>query len=515
MALSDFSIDQTPVVAFIGLVAVGSLVASIGWKTRPAEPGTPDAASGAEAGSGTEARFDADADTPVSDHRDAARGRESGTVAGSVATQTVTDGDGAGGARPATGLRAWLQPMLPPAAAWRLQLFVGVPVTVVLVGIIALVVDGAALIPDQFPNSYYLSFGLLVLAVLMFLLGWPALPTWQRVVSALSVPLMGLLFVALINQEYSYYPTISALFGKEAQHPATLAVLAQAQAEYKRTGQLPTHGFTLTLPIPGTESHFVARPATIWIPPIWVKTPTPKLPVLELLQGTPGAPDDWTRAGYADVTARTFAEAHGGVAPILVMADPNGGLLTDTECVNSTKFGNVETYLTTDVLKFVATTFSARSTPGSAAIGGFSEGGMCALMLAIRHPDVFLTFVDIAGLEGPTVGEVISPGPTTTQLFDGYVAAYNAHDPVQLLKANKYPKMSGWFEAALSDPGPLQAQTTLVPLATAAGIAVCAKSIPGQHDYPFAGQALRDSFEWVVAHLGLTTAPVSSPACPS
>ena len=75
--------------------------------------------------------------------------------------------------------------------------------------------------------------------------------------------------------------------------------------------------------------------------------------------------------------------------------------------------------------------------------------------------------------------------------------------------------MNGWFEAALKDQGPLQAQRTLVPLATAAGMKVCAVEIDGQHDYTFASQALRDSFEWIVAHLGLVTVPPANGSCPS
>ena len=102
------------------------------------------------------------------------------------------------------------------------------------------------LIRDQFPNSYYFWFGLWLLAFVMLVLGWRALPNWQRVVSVLSVPLMGLFCMTLINQEYSYYPTVADLLGHEAAFPATMADLRQAQADYKATGQLPDHGFTLT-----------------------------------------------------------------------------------------------------------------------------------------------------------------------------------------------------------------------------------------------------------------------------
>ena len=65
-------------------------------------------------------------------------------------------------------------------------------------------------------------------------------------------------------------------------------------------------------PIPGKESGFVARDAFVWVPPVWVADEKVKLPVIELLIGTPGEPSDWTRAAMADVTAREFADAHHG-----------------------------------------------------------------------------------------------------------------------------------------------------------------------------------------------------------
>ena len=38
-------------------------------------------------------------------------------------------------------------------------------------------------------------------------------------------------------------------------------------------------------------------------------------------------------------------------------------------------------------------------------VAGLSEGGACAIMLALRHPDLFATFGDFGGLSGPRVGE--------------------------------------------------------------------------------------------------------------
>jgi S-formylglutathione hydrolase FrmB len=250
-------------------------------------------------------------------------------------------------------------------------------------------------------------------------------------------------------------------------------------------------------------SGFAARPAEIWLPPSWVADPTPTLPVLELITGAPGAPADWTREAYADQTARLFAQDHGGTAPLIVMPDPNGSEFNDTECVDSPR-GRSETYLTVDVLAFVATEFQAKVTARSVALVGLSAGGSCAVMLALRHPDLYTAFADFSGLTGPTVGESVDPTATTQTLFDGSREAYDAHDPLHLLRVAQYPTLAAWFDVGSSDPEPLAAQRELVPLALAAGITTCAHEEPGGHDGDFWTGAFRRALPWLSGRLGVT-----------
>ena len=153
--------------------------------------------------------------------------------------------------------------------------------------------------------------------------------------------------------------------------------------------------------IPATISHFHARTAEIYLPPAYFDVPRPRLPVIELLHGTPGSPADWTRGAAADVTADAYAAQHGGVAPILVMPDVNGGWRADSECVDG-KRGNAQTYLTVDVRDAVIARFHTRSDARGWAIAGLSEGGYCALQIGLRHPDLYQTIGDFSGEEGPS-----------------------------------------------------------------------------------------------------------------
>src|SRR6478672_9605262 len=201
--------------------------------------------------------------------------------------------------------------------AWRWQLLLGIPIAIALVGLAALIDDGVSLIPYQFPNSFYAWFAVIPLALAFCGIGWPGAPWWRRAISVISVALACVFALTFVNQHYQYYPNIGALLGKEAQYQVSDAQLTQAQADYRKTKKLPNHGFTISEAIPGAESGFHGRTAYIWLPPVWVKSPTPKLPVVELLHGSPGAPEDWTRAGFADQTAQAYALSTDGKPPTL------------------------------------------------------------------------------------------------------------------------------------------------------------------------------------------------------
>lgn len=306
-----------------------------------------------------------------------------------------------------------------------------------------------------------------------------------------------------INRHYGYYPTFDDLLGRTSADASSLAGLDCTV--------VPKKGKVVTLPIPGTKSGFDARPAQVYVPPAFCRDPRPHLPVVILLPGTPGQTSDWTRAGLADVTSDAFAQQHNGLAPIIVMADENGSLTGDTECVNGIR-GNVDTYLSVDVPAFVKRRFDTATAPGQWAIGGLSEGGMCGLMLSLRHPDLFRTFLDFGGLLGPRSGETNAIGTTVQDLFGGDQQAFEEYEPLDLLRDQRYPQLAGWFEVGTSDPDPLQAAEQLVPAARRAGIDVCFWKVPGgEHTFQVWSESYRDALPWLSKRLGLTKGKVDCP----
>ena len=146
--------------------------------------------------------------------------------------------------------------------------------------------------------------------------------------------------------------------------------------------------------------------------------------------------------------------------------------------------------------------------PGQAwAVAGLSEGGACAIMLALRHPDLFPTFADYGGLVGPRVGETnADTDATVAQLFGGSQQQFAAHEPTDLLNTRNpaFRRLGGWFEAGSGDPEPLAAAQQLAPLAQQAGISTCLVVVPnGGHTFDVWSAAFRSSLPWMAARLGL------------
>ena len=310
---------------------------------------------------------------------------------------------------------------------------------------------------------------------------------------------------AALNLHFEYYLTLGQAVGLQPSDQETVDELLRQDSD-------PGPGVVAPISVPATRSGFAARPGLIYVPPAFFARPRPALPVILLLHGTPGTPQDWVNGGQAAQTSDAFAAAHDGRAPILVMPDVNGSETADTECVDGPA-GRVETYLTADVPAYVTTTFRTRPTGSSWAVAGLSEGGSCAIMLALRHPGLFGTFGDYSGLAGPRAGDTnADTASTVAQLFGGSPSAFAAHEPATILASKRFAELGGWFEVGDADPEPAAAQATLVPAARRAGVAVCSVVVPGGgHTFDVFSAAFADSLPWMAGRLGIGSPGASCP----
>ena len=110
------------------------------------------------------------------------------------------------------------------------------------------------------------------------------------------------------------------------------------------TPGLQGRGKVTSAPIPAPASGFTARIGKIYLPPAYFADPRPRLPVLVLLAGQPGTPQDWLSAGKLARIMDRFAADHHGLAPVVVVADDTGSRFGNPLCLDSRR-GEADTYL--------------------------------------------------------------------------------------------------------------------------------------------------------------------------
>jgi len=196
--------------------------------------------------------------------------------------------------------------------------------------------------------------------------------------------------------------------------------------------------------IPPTVSAFRARPAYLYLPPAALVAEPPALPVLIMMMGQPGGPESSKKFQQ---TLDDFAAAHGGLSPIVLTIDQIGSPANNPLCIDSPA-GNVYTYVITDVVNYVKRTLHVAAGRVNWAIGGYSNGGECALSFGAKHPELFGSIVDISGEIGTSLGSVAK---TISQGFGGNTAAYEAEQPLTIMMTHHYHDLLAVFTDGAND----------------------------------------------------------------
>lgn len=312
-----------------------------------------------------------------------------------------------------------------------------------------------------------------------------------------------------VNLEFDAYPTVGNALGAESaariQFSDVPAAVAQTvtgtplDSVWTAPADLASAGRITSASIPATASNFSARDAQIYLPPAYFADPRPLLPVLVLLAGQPGAPEDWLNGGKLAETMDNFARDHAGLAPVVVVADGTGSSMANPLCVDS-PLGNVDTYLSRDVPDWIDTALQVDPNRAHWAIGGLSYGGTCSIQMATNHPDVYPTFLDLSGQREPTLGD---RDRTVQQAFGGNSAAFTAVNPLDLLKSRRYPDSAGIFVVGSDDNDYKPGQQEMYDAAKAAGMDVQYVEVPGGHSFAVWSEGLRRELPWLATRTGL------------
>jgi enterochelin esterase-like enzyme len=349
----------------------------------------------------------------------------------------------------------------------------------------------SGLVNQHYPPSFLLWVWGALVAVGVAVTGWWSGPAAVRMLRVVTVPVALFGSFLLINAHYGYWPTMGALLDRPAAGQVSGRALARVLTGHSssRVGQFGP------VSIPGPAG-FKPGPTWVWVPPDFHRAGAADMPVLVMLPGIPGRSYDWEQAGEVVSLANSWARKHGGVAPVMILTTENGAGGHDTECVNGPQ-GNAETYLTHSIPDYITQHLGITADPARWGVVGFSEGGTCAIGLAVEHPQLYGRFVDIAGDLAPNFGP--DNRSTLTYLYDGNTVAMLHHEPLWQLSHHTYPGLEGWFAGSSADRIHELIARQLTAAAQAAGMkASDVGGGPGGHSWSYAGKVFRSVYPALV-----------------
>ncbi|TFD86643.1 alpha/beta hydrolase [Cryobacterium serini] len=326
------------------------------------------------------------------------------------------------------------------------------------------------------------------LAVLVLNLGGQV--RWRRGVAIGAIGLCLLSAAAGINADVGQFPTLRVALGLASYPPLDAALAtakAHAEAVHPDSANAATNtasnesGVVGTVTIPATISGFVSRDALVYLPPAAQHANPPALPVVEMLSGQPGSPSDVFTAGRLADILDTYARAHSGLAPIVVVPDQLGAPANNPMCVDSA-LGNSASYLTVDVPDWIRSHLNVTARPAGWTIAGFSQGGTCSIQLGAAHPELYSTILDISGELVPSNG---NEAHTVQSGFGGSASRYAAAAPSAILAAHQpYANLGAIFVVGDDDMRFLPGVRGLADAAQRAGVDTHLFESPGTaHDW--------------------------------
>jgi S-formylglutathione hydrolase FrmB len=366
--------------------------------------------------------------------------------------------------------------------------------------------------PDLLPFTIVLWSWVALVGMVLAIARQPLVRTWPRRAAAIAAGVLVLAAAAnQVNDYFQAYPSLRVALAPWLDPKPVFTETVHVNEAVVRPGQtvesswhpprgMPKTGAVYQVSIPGVRSGFAARPGYIYLPPAYLATPRPQLPVLVLLGGQPGDPRVWVDSGQIQAMMDGFANRHHGLAPVVVMPDDLGSEFANPMCLNS-RLGQVQTYLTVDVPNWVTSHLQVRPPERGWAIAGFSEGGTCAIQLSTQAPQLYPFFVDISGQSGPTLG---SRQRTISRAFGGDAAAFARVDPIIVLARTRFPHSTGVFVAGASDHVYTPQQRAMYLAARRAGMGVTLMYLPGGHDWRVWGGGLQRNVAWLAGILGIT-----------
>jgi S-formylglutathione hydrolase FrmB len=131
------------------------------------------------------------------------------------------------------------------------------------------------------------------------------------------------------------------------------------------------------------------RAVAVYLPPSYAAGPARRYPVVYLLHGFDGNPDQWAGERMRLPRAMDSLVAAGAVREMIVVMPDGKNALGGSFWANTAAAGRWEDFLVREVVGHVDRRFRTVRGPAGRGIAGWSMGGHAALRLAGSHPEVF------------------------------------------------------------------------------------------------------------------------------
>jgi len=172
--------------------------------------------------------------------------------------------------------------------------------------------------------------------------------------------------------------------------------------------------YTADLPAPWTNGPPTER-IDIYLPPGYNPDSKQRYPVV---YEAPFPYDLWDKSINIGAVLDSLIDS-GKIPPVIaVFLDDLGAPILDTECANSVDGSQrMDTFISSTMVSYVDSNYKTIAKGTARAITGFSEGGYCAAILALRHPAVFGTSIPFsayyfAGEGNPESGRPFAGSPS-------------------------------------------------------------------------------------------------------
>jgi enterochelin esterase-like enzyme len=262
------------------------------------------------------------------------------------------------------------------------------------------------------------------------LLGRPLTTAAVLVLLILTVPVFGDMvnYTPDSRMLHGGPPPVGLVPGGAGQHAAPAAPSQQPWLSWRPSGGGSVT--TVELPAPWTDSSATTEDIEVYTPPGYEPTGSRRYPVL---YEAPFNYALWDGGVNIKVVLDTLITA-GTVPPmIVVFVNAWRAPIADTECANSVDGQQwMDTFISETVVSYVDSHYLTIARAEARATTGFSQGGYCAAILALRHPTVFGTAIPISAYYWAGDGEAGSRLP-----FGSDLAALAAASP--MIAASQLP----------------------------------------------------------------------------